>query len=48
MEGRFSQPVYPGDALTVKMWVDGGEAIFRTESQNGDIVIDQGRCTFKA
>jgi acyl dehydratase len=48
MEGRFSKPVYPGDALTVKMWVDGDEAIFRTESQNGDIVIDQGRCTFKA
>jgi acyl dehydratase len=47
MEGRFSKPVYPGDALTVKMWVDGNEAIFRTESQNGDVVIDQGRCTFK-
>jgi acyl dehydratase len=48
MEGRFSKPVYPGDALTVKMWVDGGEAIFRTETQNGDVVIDQGRATFNA
>jgi acyl dehydratase len=48
MEGRFSKPVYPGDALTVKMWVDGGEAIFRTETQNGDVVFDQGRCTFDA
>jgi acyl dehydratase len=47
MEVRFSQPVYPGDALTVKMWVDGEEAVFRTETQNGDTVIDQGRCTFK-
>jgi acyl dehydratase len=46
MEGRFSKPVYPGDALTVKMWVDGGEATFRTETQNGDVVIDQGRATF--
>jgi acyl dehydratase len=46
MEARFSKPVYPGDALTVKMWIDGGEAIFRTETQNGDVVIDQGRCTF--
>jgi len=48
MEGRFSKPVYPGDALTVKMWVDGGAALFRTETQNGDVVFDQGRCTFDA
>jgi acyl dehydratase len=47
MEGRFSKPVYPGDTLTVKMWVDGAEAVFRTETQNGDVVIDQGRCTFR-
>jgi acyl dehydratase len=46
MAARFSKPVYPGDALTVKMWVDGGEAIFRTETQNGDVVIDQGLATF--
>ena len=48
MDGRFSKPVYPGDTLTTKMWVDGGEALFRTETQNGDIVIDQGRCTFNS
>lgn len=48
MEGRFSKPVYPGDALTVRMWVDGEQAVFRTETQNGDIVIDQGLCTFRA
>ncbi len=54
MEARFSKPVMPGDALTVKMWVDGTastasgarQAIFRTETQNGDVVIDQGLCTF--
>jgi acyl dehydratase len=46
MEGRFSKPVYPGDVLTVNMWIDGGEAIFRTETQNGDVVFDQGRATF--
>ena len=46
MEARFSKPVYPGDELTVKMWVDGNEAIFRTETHNGEVVIDQGRCTF--
>lgn len=46
MEGRFSKPVFPGDALTVKMWVEGDEAVFTTETQNGDVVIDQGRCAF--
>ena len=44
MEGRFSKPVFPGDSLTVKMWVDGSEAVFTTETQNGEIVIDAGRC----
>ena len=45
MEARFSKPVFPGDTLTVKMWVDGNQCIFRTERQNGDIVIDQGLAT---
>ena len=47
MEGRFSKPVFPGDALTVKIWVDGNEAFYRTETQNADdVVIDAGRATF--
>lgn len=46
MRGRFSKPVIPGDELTVSMWADGGEALFRTTNQRGDVVIDQGRCTF--
>jgi acyl dehydratase len=47
MEGRFSKPVYPGDALTVAMWVDGNEAVFRT-SVDGAAVIDNGRVTFRS
>jgi acyl dehydratase len=47
MDARFSKPVMPGDALTVKMWVDGNVALFRTERQDGDIVVDQGRCEFR-
>ena len=47
MEGRFSKPVYPGDTLTVSMWVDGDVAAFRTETQRGEVVIDAGRCTFQ-
>lgn len=46
MNGRFSQPVMPGDALTVSMWVEGGRALFRTTNQDGVVVIDQGVCTF--
>jgi acyl dehydratase len=46
MAVRFSNPVLPGDALTVSMWVDGNEALFQTRTQNGDVVIDQGRFTF--
>jgi len=46
MNARFSRPVIPGDRLTVSMWADGNEALFRTTNQNGDVVIDQGRCTF--
>jgi len=46
MEARFSKPVFPGDALTVSIWREGDEAIFRTATQRGDVVIDQGRFTF--
>ena len=46
MNARFSKPVIAGDALTVSIWVDGDNAIFRTTNQLGDIVLDQGTCTF--
>ena len=45
MNSRFSKPVIPGDELTISMWVDGNTALFRTQNQDGDVVIDQG--TFK-
>lgn len=46
MEARFSKPVYPGDTLTVSMWVNGNEAIFQTKTQRDEVVIDGGRCVF--
>ncbi|MFO0689891.1 MAG: MaoC/PaaZ C-terminal domain-containing protein [Myxococcota bacterium] len=46
MDGRFSKPVMPGDALTIQMWVDGKTALFVTRNQNGDIVLDQGEFKF--
>ncbi len=48
MAARFSMPVYPGQALTVSMWVTGpGTAQFRTSTDSG-VVIDGGQFTFVA
>lgn len=46
MNARFSRPVIPGDELTVDIWADDGRALFRTVNQVGDVVIDQGVCTY--
>lgn len=43
MDGRFSAPVYPGDELTVRIWAQGGEAVFRTTRTGDQLVIDGGR-----
>jgi len=46
IEGRFSSPVLPGDALTVRTWKTGdGEAVFTT-SVGDRTVIDQGLIRF--
>jgi acyl dehydratase len=47
IEGRFSSPVMPGDALTISMWRTGdGEAVFQTATDDGTVVIDQGLVRF--
>ena len=46
MTGRFSKPVYPGETLSVSMWVDGNECTFQTRNPAGDVVLDQGVMTF--
>ena len=47
MDARFSSPVMPGEALTVKVWNDGdGSAIFQTCGGDDRVVIDNGRVTF--
>jgi acyl dehydratase len=46
IDARFSKPVLPGDTLTISMWVDGNQAAFRTERAPGEVVIDNGVCTF--
>lgn len=43
MDVRFSQPVFPGEALTVRMWDDGGRFVFQTLADtDGRVVIDNG------
>lgn len=47
MDARFTSPVMPGEALTVRMWDDGsGRALFQTLGGDGRIVLDGGLCTF--
>jgi acyl dehydratase len=46
MQARFSRPTYPGDVLTVSMWVDGSLVAFRTQNQRGEVVIDGGTFQF--
>ncbi len=48
MSARFSRPTYPGDTLTVSMWVDGHSAAFKTENQRAETVIDAGLFTFSS
>ncbi|HEY6697325.1 MAG TPA: MaoC/PaaZ C-terminal domain-containing protein [Acidimicrobiales bacterium] len=49
MSGRFSSPVFPGEALTVRMWREGGgEALFQTVGPDGRVVLDAGRVGFDA
>jgi len=46
MEGRFSTPVYPGDRLDVKIWVEGSEAIYQTYVGD-NVVLDAGKVVFE-
>ena len=48
MDGRFTSPVMPGEALTVKMWKSGdGSAIFQTTGDDGRVVIDNGGVSYR-
>ncbi|MEE2922688.1 MAG: MaoC/PaaZ C-terminal domain-containing protein [Pseudomonadota bacterium] len=50
MEGRFSSPVLPGEALTIKIWTGEGAgktAIFQTVGGDGRVVINNGGFEFE-
>ena len=47
LSARFSDQVYPGDTIIVKIWETGdGEAIVQAESQKGNVVLKQAKATF--
>ncbi|MCA8902440.1 MAG: MaoC family dehydratase N-terminal domain-containing protein [Hyphomonas sp.] len=47
MEGRFTSPVLPGEALTIRIWNgDPGTAIFQTVAGDGRVVLNNGGVTF--
>jgi acyl dehydratase len=47
MYGRFSSPVFPGEALTVNVWRTGdGQAVYQTQGGDGRVVLDKGTCTY--
>ncbi|GHE89024.1 3-hydroxyacyl-thioester dehydratase HtdY [Amycolatopsis deserti] len=47
MSGRFSAPVFPGEALTVSIWAEGENATFRTTREDGTVVIDRGTAVIR-
>jgi acyl dehydratase len=47
MSGRFSSPVVPGESLTTEIWAEGEDALFRTAKEDGTVVIDRGRASFR-
>lgn len=48
MSGRFSSPVLPGESLTISIWrTGGGEALFQTTKDDGTVVLDRGRATYR-
>jgi acyl dehydratase len=49
IEGRFSQPVLPGDVLTTDMWQDGNTVSFQCRVKSRDhLVFRNGRCVLKS
>jgi acyl dehydratase len=42
MEGRFSQPVFPGERLDTQIWLTDGGAQFQTLANGERVVIDRG------
>jgi acyl dehydratase len=47
MSGRFSKPVFPGEALTIRVWQREAQLLFQVVNERGDIVLDRGTVTLR-
>lgn len=43
MDARFSNPVYPGDPVTIEVWHESDGHSFRASGPDGDLLLDRGR-----
>jgi acyl dehydratase len=48
LEGRFTRPVFPGDALDVEAWWTGADAAACAVAVGGETVLGPARATFTA
>ena len=48
IEGRFAQPVFPGDILNTHIWKTDGGAMFQTVANGERLAIDRGVFRFMA
>ncbi|HBX76258.1 MAG TPA: enoyl-CoA hydratase [Acidimicrobiaceae bacterium] len=44
--GRFTSPVFPGEALSTRIWVSEGKAEFQTLGEDGRVVLNHGHFTY--
>jgi len=43
MSARFSSPVFPGDSLRTEIWLENGQALFRTLGADDTVVLTNGQ-----
>jgi acyl dehydratase len=46
-DARFSKPVYPGDRLDTRIWLEAGGAMFQTLANGERVVLDRGSFRFR-
>ena len=48
LSGRFSKPVFPGEALRIKVWSDADTHLFQVVNDRDEVVFDRGTFTLRA
>jgi acyl dehydratase len=45
MKARFAKTIFPGQTITINIWVDGTDVRFQTVDESGAVIIDRGSAT---